>query len=98
MKKPRKGEKMKKNETKVLMKSIKIQMSRLDPADQEYKVLLNRLSKLAEINVKERDGVDKNTALMVGGNILGVLAILFFEQAHVVTTKAVGFVLKPKVR
>jgi hypothetical protein len=30
------------------------------------------------------------------GNLTGILLILNYERAHVVTSKAIGFVLKPR--
>lgn len=35
--------------------------------------------------------VDKNTLILAGANLLGIVAIVGHERAHVVTSKAIGF-------
>lgn len=38
-----------------------------------------------------------DTVLVVGGNLLGILLILHFEKIGIISTKALGFVLKGRV-
>jgi hypothetical protein len=41
-------------------------------------------------------GVSKDVLAPVVGNLLGIGAILFHERANVITTKAMGLIIKPK--
>lgn len=42
-------------------------------------------------------GIDVNTVVLVAGNLAGILLILNHERLHVVSSKALGFVLKGRV-
>lgn len=55
---------------------------------------LERLYKLKATNAKKQ--VDPNTLILVGGNLLGILVIVFHERANAITSKAIGFVVKPR--
>lgn len=55
-------------------------------------VQLNTLYKLKEVDVPKR--VSPDTLAIVAGNLLGILLIVGHEKAHVVTSKAINFVLK----
>lgn len=41
--------------------------------------------------------VDPSILVSAGASLLGIIAILGFEKANVVTSKAVSFVTKPKI-
>lgn len=58
----------------------------------DYATMLNRLErlyKLKEKNAPKR--ISPDTMLIVGGNLFGILVIVYFEQAHVLTSKALSF-------
>jgi len=55
-------------------------------------VQLERLYKLKEIDSPKR--VSPDTLAIVAGNLAGILLILNFERAGVVTSKALSFVMK----
>lgn len=67
----------------------------------EYKYLLEVYSRLTRLRREEKESkkfkVSPDTVLMVSANLLGIILILGYEQAHVVTSKALGFVLKGRV-
>jgi len=44
----------------------------------------------------EKQRVSPDVVLTVAANLLGIVLILNFEQAHAVASKAIGFVLKPR--
>lgn len=46
---------------------------------------------------KESSSSKLDSLLPVFGNLAGIVAILGFERAHVITSKALSFVLKSKV-
>jgi hypothetical protein len=56
---------------------------------------INELYKLKEKNTPKR--VSPDTMAIVVGNLVGIGMIIGYERAHVVTSKAIGFVLKSKV-
>lgn len=72
-------------------------MSAAYPGSNEYIDLAEALSKLyalKELSSKSR--VSKDTLAIVAGNLAGILMIVGHEKAHVVTSKAIGFVLKAR--
>ena len=63
--------------------------------DEEYGTLVSRLSKLHEMRMKENpDRISKDTLAIVAGNLAGIVLIVGHERAHVVTSKALNFVMK----
>ena len=58
-----------------------------------YKKQYEGYSELLKSNWK----ISPDTLLIVGGNLLGILLILNFEKADIVTSKALNFVLKGRV-
>jgi hypothetical protein len=55
---------------------------------------LVKLYKLKEIETPRR--VSPDTLAMIAGNIIGIVLILGHERANVITSKAIGFVLRLK--
>lgn len=55
---------------------------------------LSVLYKLREIEDRSRPSMD--TMLIVGANILGIVIIVGYEHAHVVTSKAAAFIMRLK--
>ena len=75
--------------------ALQDRLQKAQPDTEEYPKMVEQLSKLYKL--KESDSpkrVDPNTALTVGGNLAGILLILQYERAHVITSKALSFVLK----
>lgn len=46
---------------------------------------------------KKKSSINWDTAFVVLGNLVGILLILNFEQLHVLTSKAVPFILKGRI-
>lgn len=70
-----------------------------DPLAEEYAILTQRLRDLKDIaNDSNRysDKLTKDTLLIVGGNLAGILAIINYERLNVVTTKAFQLLMKVK--
>jgi len=58
---------------------------------------IERLVALRRIPKQEaRKPIDPNTVLTVVANLTGIVAILHYEKANVVASKAVGFIMKLK--
>ena len=70
----------------------------LTPGTEDYAAALNNLEALYKIrNVKMEIRVKPETVLMVAGNLLGIVLILNHEKANVISTKALGFIMKGRV-
>lgn len=81
-----------------LIQMLEKEMSVTDPESEGYKELLERYERLTKLRRSEAEGrIDPNTALMVAGNLAGIIAMLNFERLGVITSKAVGFIIKPKM-
>ena len=78
---------------------ILLEMQGKDADSEEFAKMANQLEKLHKMKMAERPDskFDYNTLIAVGGNLIGIVSILGFERAHVVTSKALGFVLKSRV-
>jgi hypothetical protein len=64
----------------------------------DYDRKVDQIAKLYDLKKHSAsDKLSKDTLVTVLGNIAGILLILNYERMHVVTSKAVGFVLKPKI-
>lgn len=77
---------------------IIVEMRNKKATDPEYAVMvsqLERLYKLKEIDSPKKR-VSPDTVALIAGNLAGILLILNYERAHVVTSKALGFVMKAK--
>jgi hypothetical protein len=73
-------------------------MNEYGPESQEYQALVDHLERLSKMKAEERGNrrVSPDTWVIVGGNVLGVLAIAAYEQRHILNVKALGFLLRPK--
>ena len=64
---------------------------------EDYVRTLDALVKLHRMKSEERSSpVSNDTLLIVGGNLLGIFMILKHEHVNVITSRAVGLLLKPK--
>ena len=76
------------------------QMEELDSNTDEYTAMAANLEVLYKSKTHDASfgGIDPNTMLTVGGSLLSVALILFWEDTgHVVASKAMGFVNKPRI-
>lgn len=77
--------------------SVHARMTYLGPGSDEYSDLLDHLERLRKLKAESRfKRPDPNTIILVAGNLLGILVIVAYEQKHVMTSKGLGFVLKPQ--
>ena len=74
-------------------------MNENEVGSQEYKNAIVFMERVGEVRQKsEPNRISRDTYLIVGGCILQTLIIAFAEQNHVVVSKALSFVMKPKNR
>jgi hypothetical protein len=69
-------------------------MSDLSPESREYAAVVDQLQKLYSLKDNSKSYVSPDTLAMVAGNLAGILLIVGHERAHVVTSKAINFLLK----
>lgn len=84
------------NEIEKLIKDVTTQMEIIGVDDDDYPALLAYLERLTKLKVGDTPKrVDRNTIALIAGNLAGILLIVAYEQKHVMTTKAFGWV-KPR--
>ena len=64
---------------------------------EEYGTMVSRLDKLYAMKNTNRNRVSKDAIWTISANILGIILILGHERANVVTSKALSFIVKPKI-
>lgn len=82
------------------IEKVLISMKSTEPDSNEYGTLVDRLDKLHKMKVSDKDTrsrISADTLLIVGANLAGIVLILGFEKANIITSKALSFVLKSKV-
>lgn len=62
-----------------------------------YQTALEALERLYELKGKKKFNVSPDTVAVVVGNLAGIVLILNHERLHVVSSKALGFVLRGRV-
>lgn len=65
------------------------------PDSDQYRAISENLERLcrAQSQVQKRT-IDPNTLVTAASSLLGILLILGYEHNHVITSKALGFVLR----
>jgi len=72
-------------------------MSGVHPTSNEYADLMETLTKLTGIKeTSSKNRVSKDTLAVIAGNLAGIVMIIKHEQVHVITSKALGFVMKAR--
>lgn len=89
-------------ETEALKKALTTALEELPmlTADSdEFTTAVENIEKLHQMLSSDRKKfkVSPDTLLTVGANIAGIVMILGYERLHVVSSKALGFVLKTKI-
>jgi hypothetical protein len=63
----------------------------------EYREAMDYLDRLMKMKAEERRfKVTPDTIAIIAGNLVGILIIVGYERGHVMTSKVMGFVIKPK--
>jgi predicted type IV restriction endonuclease len=77
---------------------VLVALSALAPDSEEYSATVKNLKELCEARSKKASRlVELDTIIAAGTNILGILLILSYEQLHVISTKAIGFIVKGRI-
>jgi hypothetical protein len=65
--------------------------------DEDYVRTLDAIVKLHKMKIEEKNSlVKKDTLIIVGANILGLLMIIRHEHVNVITSKAMSLLLRPR--
>ena len=73
-------------------------MADMDPDSKEYTVIVENLDRLYKMKASERSHkIKADTIAIVTANLVGIGAIIWHEKADVITSKALGFILKGRV-
>ena len=79
------------------IENVMNELDRKDPGTDDYDKLLHRAARLTKLRERERSNrVNPETAWMVAGNIIGILVIVAYEQKHVMASRGMNFILRPK--
>lgn len=76
------------------------EMRDINKAHPDYETHLDKLERLYKLKLNiqhEKKTVSPDALVAAGASIAGIVMILGFEQANVLTSKAMSFVFKPKV-
>jgi hypothetical protein len=92
----------KKSDTEVKLDAeIQAALDELDKypnkTSEEYGTIVDRIAKLHKLKSEERTKpISPDTALVVVANVLGIIWITQHERVNVISTKALGFIMKPR--
>lgn len=78
---------------------IKQMADSTDTSTEDYEQMASVLGKLTEIQNKKKSSersVSPDTIAVVTANLVGILMVIHHERFSVVTSKAVGFIMKAK--
>lgn len=76
---------------------LMIVLSTKDPESEEYSKLLESIERLYALKKDYLPTrVSADAVFAVVGNLLGIAVIVGYEQKHVITSKALGFIMKSK--
>jgi len=67
-------------------------MDRENDYSDEYKSMVTQVTKLMEL--RQKDNISKDTWVTVGTHLAGIFILMNHERAHVIASKAFGFVKK----
>jgi hypothetical protein len=63
---------------------------------EEHKKIMDAAVTLHGLMDEDPPGVSKDTLTLVAGNLLGILLIIKHEHVNVITSKALGLILRPR--
>lgn len=80
-----------------LTERLFVEMREHGPLTSEYGDCIGYLERIEALKEKEKPSrVSRDTVWLVVGNLVGILAIVAYEQKHVMTSKAFGTIITPR--
>lgn len=80
-----------------LIDKLLTELENTESDSEKFAKIVDQLDKLHKMLPKKEPLMKPEMLIPVAGNLAGILAILSFEKTNVITTKALGFVLKARV-
>ena len=83
------------NELETTINALLTRMADVSPQSPEYAKMADQLVKLYKL--KEHDAprrISPDTKALILANLAGIVAIIGYERANVITSKALNFVMK----
>lgn len=68
----------------------------LEPTSKEYADIVENLTELNKLKTEKSKPISPDTMLIVAANLFGILWITRYEKTDSITTKSLGFVMKPR--
>jgi hypothetical protein len=70
-------------------------LPKVQPDTNEFAKMLTSAERIyGMMNIKKSPSVSRETLVTVGANLLGILLIIKHEDVNVITSKALGFVIR----
>lgn len=86
-----------KSRLQIEMDKLLLTLGDHEPTSEEFGQIVDRLSKLSKIEQDRKPSrINPDTLAVVIANLLGIAMIVRHEELNVITTKALGFVMKPR--
>jgi hypothetical protein len=77
--------------------AIYAKMDDMEVTDPEYKTMLSYLKRLTQLKTKSRRlRISPDTVAVVACNLIGIVIIVVYEQRHVITTKGLNQLIRPR--
>jgi hypothetical protein len=79
------------------IQSLLRELSNHSSTSEEYADIVERMSKLHKLKVEERPKqISQDTVLVVVANLFGIFWLTRYERENVLSSKALGFIMKPR--
>lgn len=63
----------------------------------DYPTLMRHLERLIDLKAKDRrERISRDTMALIAGNLMGILVIVAYEQKHVMTSKGLNQIIRPR--
>lgn len=80
------------------IKNLLLELDELSPTSDEYQTILENVERLSKAkSYEQKSGLSPDTVAVVAGNLLGIAMIIWHERVNVITSKALGFIIKGRV-
>ena len=88
----------KKSKLEIVIDSILDDMSKVEANSNEYSDMAKNLETILKAKSYEKQkGISPDTIAIVAGNLIGIVLILKHEKVDIITSKALGFILRGRV-
>lgn len=81
-----------------LIDDVMLRMANEDEVSDEYLKLTARLKSLTELRANTRPRISRDTLALCLTNLAGIIIIVGYEHAHVMTSKAMTQLRQPNVK